>query len=339
MDDYQFTQACREIAQLVEELSNWYIRRSRERFWANGMDEDKVAAFSTLYEVLSNISLLLAPFTPYVSEDIYQQLHGKSVHLQDYSRANQRFMNEQLESEMQHVLTVVELGRSIRNEKALKVKQPLANFYISTKPSNQSFDVYKEIIEQELNVKNVQWVRNFKEYETVYYTLNFKTAGATFGKMVNQLKECVSNLNSTEKAHLEKHRSIELTIDGQKLLLSMEHLIKHSTVDGRFALKEEGDCRVLLDLIVTEDLQKEGQMRELIRAIQDARKQWNLALHQYIKISIVSDDVTIKWLKEYEGFLRKNVLLDDVQYQSEYEKNKQISLELFDKKVVVYLVD
>ena len=339
MDDYQFTQACREIAQLVEELSNWYIRRSRERFWANGMDEDKVAAFSTLYEVLSNISLLLAPFTPYVSEDIYQQLHGKSVHLQHYPRANQRFMNEQLESEMQHVLTVVELGRSIRNEKALKVKQPLANFYISTKPSNQSFDVYKEIIEQELNVKNVQWVCNFKEYETVYYTLNFKTAGATFGKMVNLLKEYVSNLNSAEKAHLEKHQSIELTIDGQKLLLLMEHVIKHSTVDERFALKEEGDCRVLLNLIVTEDLQKEGQMRELIRAIQDARKQWNLALHQYIKISIVSDDVTIKWLKEYEAFLRKNVLLDDVQYQIEYEKNKQISLELFDKKVVVYLID
>ena len=157
--------------------------------------------------------------------------------------------------------------------------------------------------------------------------------------MVNPLKEYVSNLNSAEKAHLEKHQSIELTIDGQKLLLSMEHLIKHSTVDERFALKEEGDCRVLLDLIVTEDLQKEGQMRELIRAIQDARKQWNLALHQYIKISIVSDDVTIKWLKEYEAFLRKNVLLDDVQYQIEYEKNKQISLELFDKKVVVYLID
>lgn len=339
MEDYQFTQASREIAQLVEELSNWYIRRTRNRFWASGMSTDKIAAFSTLYEVLSNISLLLAPFTPYVAEDIYQQLHGKSVHLQDYPSVNESLINNQLEFEMRHILTVVELGRSIRNEKAIKVKQPLANLYISVKPPHQNYVKYKEIIEQELNVKNVQWLSDFKAYENIQYTLNFKTAGAAFGKIVNKVKEYVLHFTSNEKQHLEQHQSIELIIDEQKITLTTEHLIKHSTVDERFALNEEGECRVLLDLVITEDLQKEGQMRELIRAIQDARKKWNLPINQYIAISIVSDEGTIKWLKEYETFLTQNVLLREVQYQVEYETDKTIMLSLFDKKVSIYLTE
>ncbi|AWE07832.1 isoleucine--tRNA ligase [Lysinibacillus sp. 2017] len=339
MEEYQFTQASREIAQLVEELSNWYIRRSRNRFWANGMSADKIAAFSTLHEVLSNISLLLAPFTPYIAEDIYQQLHGESVHLQDYPSVNESLINNQLEFEMQHVLSVVELGRSIRNEKAIKVKQPLANLYISTKSSHQNYLVYKEIIEQELNVKSVQWVSNFKEYETIQYTLNFKKAGAAFGKTVNKMKEIVLHLTSEEKQQLEQQQSLEVLIDGQNVTLTMEHLIKHSIVDERFALNEDGECRVLLDLVITDDLKKEGQMRELIRAIQDARKQWNLPVNEYIAISIVSDEGTIKWLKDYETFLNQNVLLQGVQYQVEYDTNKKISLRLFDEQVSIYLIE
>lgn len=339
MEDYQFTQASREIAQLVEELSNWYIRRSRNRFWANGMSADKIAAFSTLHEVLSTISLLLAPFTPYVAEDIYQQLHGESVHLQGYPSAKDSLINHQLEVEMEHVLAVVELGRSIRNEKALKVKQPLSNIYISMKSPHQNYAVYKEIIEQELNVKNVQWVSDFKAYEIIHYTLNFKTAGAAFGKMVNKVKEAVLQLTSEEKQHLEQYQSLALTIDEQKITLTMEHLIKHSTVDEQFALNEDGECRVLLDLNITENLKKEGQVRELIRAIQDARKQWNLPLNQYIAISIVSNDETIEWLKEYENFLNQNILLQEVQYQAEYDTNKTITLQLFNEQVSIYLIE
>lgn len=339
MEDYQFTQASREIAQLVEELSNWYIRRSRNRFWANGMSADKIAAFSTLHEVLSTISLLLAPFTPYVAEDIYQQLHGESVHLQGYPNVKESLINNQLELEMEHVLSVVELGRSIRNEKAIKVKQPLSNLYISMKSPHENYVIYKKIIEQELNVKNVQWLSDFNAYEIIHYTLNFKTAGAAFGKLVNKVKETVLQLTNEEKQHLEQHQSLELTIDEQKITLTMEHLIKHSTVDKQFALNEDGECRVLLDLIITEDLKKEGQVRELIRAIQDARKQWNLPLNQYIAISIVSDDETIEWLKGYENFLNQNVLLQEVQYQVEYDTNKKISLRLFNEPVSIYLIE
>ena len=312
MEGYQFTQAAREIAQLVEELSNWYIRRSRNRFWANGMSADKVAAFSTLHEVLSNISLLLAPFTPYVAEDIYHHLHGESVHLQDYPSTDVSFINSQLEFEMEHVQSVVELGRSIRNEKAIKVKQPLANLYISMKIPLQNTLVYKKIIEQELNIKNVQWVSDFKEYETIQYTLNFKTAGSVFGKMVNKIKDAVLHLTSAEKQQLEQHQSLELSIDDQKITLMLEHLNKHTVVDERFALNEDGECRVLLDLVLTEELQKEGQMRELIRAIQDARKQWNFPV---------------------------NVLLQKVQYQVEHATNKKITLSLFHKQVSIYLIN
>ena len=339
MEVYQFTQATREIAQLVDELSNWYIRRSRNRFWANGMSADKIAAFHTLNVVLTKVSLLLAPFTPFVAEDLYRQLHGESVHLQHYPSVNEDLLNAQLELEMEHVLTVVELGRSIRNEKAIKVKQPLANLYVATKTPNSNYQVYKEIIEQELNVKNVQWLDDFKAYETTHYTLNFKTAGAAFGKLVNKVKEYVANLSAEEKQQLELNQSLEISIDGETLTLSKEHLVKHSSVDERYALNETSECWVLLDVMLTDELQKEGQMRELIRAIQDARKQWNLSLHEYIKISLVSEDETIKWIKEYENFLFQNVLLQEVHYQITYKTDKKINVKIFNEQVIIYLIE
>lgn len=120
MDDFQFTQATREIGKLVEELSNWYIRRSRARFWANGLSEDKRGAFSTLYELLTTICQLLAPFTPFITEDLYRQLCGESVHLQDYPKYNEALVNAKLEKEMQTILTIVELGRSVRNSQGLR---------------------------------------------------------------------------------------------------------------------------------------------------------------------------------------------------------------------------
>ena len=338
MEVYQLTQATREIAQLVEELSNWYIRRSRNRFWANGMSADKIAAFHTLNVVLTKISLLLAPFTPFVAEDLYMQLHGESVHLQDYPTVEEPLINQQLESEMEYVLTVVELGRSIRNEKAIKVKQPLANLFIATKKPNFNYEAYKEIIEQELNVKNVQWLKDFKAYEKIHYSLNFKTAGAEFGKHVNKVKEYVTHLSNEEKQQLENNQLLNLLIDGNPMTLTFQHLNKQSSVDEEYALSESGDCRVLLDVTITEELRKEGKMRELVRAIQDARKQWNYPLYEYITISIVSNEKVVKALKAYETFLYQNVLLQEVQYQVEFETNKKINTEIFGGRATIYFM-
>ena len=335
MEDYQFTQATREIAHLLEDVSNWYIRRSRTRFWSKGMTPDKVGAFSTLFEVLSNVSLLLAPFTPFVADDVYRALHHASVHLQDYPKVNRKWINEQLEAEMEHVVTVVELCRSIRNEKAIKVKQPLANLYVATAGGAENFAQYKSIIEQELNVKNVEWVENFSAFVTTTYTLNFKTAGKTFGKHVNKVKDYIQALTDNEKQQLEQENALQIEIENEALVVTGEHLLKNSIVHPKYAMAEQGGTQVLLDISLTEELVQEGQIRELIRAIQDIRKKWDLPIHQYVTISIVSDEETIDWIKNYDAFLRQTILLQDVLYQVPVKTEHTIKVQLLQSVVTV----
>lgn len=339
MEDYQFTQATREIAHLVEELSNWYIRRCRARFWAKEMSEDKRAAYHTLHELLTTISQLVAPFTPFIAEDIYQRLNGKSVHLQDYPTVDEQLIDLNLEQEMEHVLAVVELGRSVRNERAIKVKQPLANMLISVKSEPKDYTKYQEIIEQELNVKQVEWINDFSAYESVNYTLNFKTAGSVFGKHVNKVKEYVLKLTEEEKMQLQREGSVQISIDSQHLELTKAHVLNESNVIEGYALAEDATCRILLNTQLTEDLLQEGQVRELIRMIQDTRKKWNLPVEKYISISINSDVSTLNWLKNYEAFLRKNVLLDKISYEAEVASDNGVSMNLFDKPVTIYFQD
>ncbi len=336
MEQYQFTQAARELGALVEELSNWYIRRSRSRFWAKGMSLDKRGAFSTLHEVLTNISLLLAPFTPFIAEDIYRQLHNRSVHLEDYPKAQKDVMNTELEKEMQQVLTVVELGRSLRNERSLKIKQPLAKMLVTIEGSGAVYEQYNEIIREELNVKEVEWLEDLSAYEKVQYKLNFKTAGAAFGRHVNNVKEYVLQMNEAEKKALQLEGSVKVTIGEEEFPLLAEHVIKESVVDDGYALGEEGSCRVLLDTTLTEELLQEGQMRELIRAIQEARKKWGLPVEQYISISFSTDETSTELLKNHEAFLRKNVLLNQVAYTGQPTDN-YIETEVFNRPVQIYV--
>ncbi|WP_413367660.1 isoleucine--tRNA ligase [Lysinibacillus sp. 3P01SB] len=337
MELYQFTQAVREIAHFVEELSNWYIRRSRTRFWAKGMSSDKCAAFSTLHEVLSTVSKMLAPFTPFIAEDIYRQLHNKSVHLEHYPKAQQDVMNTELEKEMQQVLTVVELGRSLRNEKAIKTKQPLAKMFVNIKGSATVYESYNDIISEELNVKEVKWLEDFSAFTSVHFKMNFKAAGAAFGKHVNKIKEFVFQMSEAQKKALQLEGKLKVTIEKEEFLLLAEHVIKESVVEDRYVLAEEGACRVLLDIHLTDELLQEGQMRELIRAIQDARKKWGLPVEQYISINFSTDEESREMLKNYEAFLRNNILLNQVTYHTNKPTEKYIEAEIFSRPVRIYV--
>ncbi|MEO4052882.1 isoleucine--tRNA ligase [Solibacillus sp. CAU 1738] len=337
MNNYQFTQATREIGKLVEALSNWYIRRSRARFWASGMSEDKRAAFSTLHELLTNISKLLAPFTPFIAEDIYVHLYGKSVHLQNYPTADSTKMNRQLEQEMDIVLTAVELGRSIRNTQAIKVKQPLAKMLVSIQGDFNAYKQYNDIIQDELNVKELLWVKDFSEYETIHYKLNFKTAGVAYGKKVNQVNEYVKNFTEVEKFTLQQNGALTITIDGQVVSLLAQHLLKESTVRENYVLAEDASCRVLLDTKLTENLLQEGQIRECIRTIQDARKKWDLPVEQYISISIVGSKKVQQVVQQYKSLLRENVLLSNVSFEDMSMYSTYIEMDLFNEKVLIYV--
>ncbi|MGE7840192.1 isoleucine--tRNA ligase [Lysinibacillus sp. NPDC093712] len=335
MDDFQMTQATREIGKLVEELSNWYIRRSRSRFWANGLSDDKRGAFSTLYEVLTNVSKLLAPFTPFLAEDVYRSLCGESVHLQDYLKYDAKILDQQLELQMANVLAVVELGRSIRNSEGLKVKQPLKEMVMSVVGEVEDYAQYNDIIRDELNVKECKWTQDFTAYETIHYKLNYKTAGAAFGPQVHKVKDYVMQLSEAEKNTLQLKGAIELDIDNQKRTLLKTHVVKESLVKEHYVLAEENGCRVLLNTQLTNDLLQEGQIRELIRTIQDTRKKWQLPVEQYISISISADAETKRIIQHYTALLKANVLLNDILFGEVQSGENFIQAKLFDKEIEI----
>ena len=337
MDDYQFTHATREIAQLVEELSNWYIRRSRARFWAHGLTADKRGAFSTLYEVLTSICQLLAPFTPFISEDIYRQLTSKSVHVEDYPIFNEKLVNRQLEQEMATVLTVVELGRSIRNSQGMKVKQPLNELIVAVAGELADYQTYSELIQEELNMKVCKWTHDFSAFESVQYKLNFKTAGATFGSKVNQVKAYILTLTDEEKEKLQQNGEVNIVVEGEQLTLLASHVIAEAIVNEHYILAEDSTCRVLMNVQLTESLLQEGQMRELIRFIQDSRKKWQLPVEQYISIAFSGSEEVLSIIQQHESLLQANVLVKAIHYGEEWKEGRLAETELFDEKLTVFV--
>ncbi|WP_240758334.1 isoleucine--tRNA ligase [Lysinibacillus sp. SGAir0095] len=325
MDDYQFTQACREMANLVDEVSNWYVRRSRQRFWASGFTEDKRAAFNTLYEVLSEVCKLLAPFTPYIAEDIYQQLHGNSVHLEDYPKVKKEIIQGNLDEEMNTVLKIVELGRSLRNTKSLKVKQPLAEMIIC---STASLEKYQKIIQEELNVKKVRWTANLVGLEEINLKLNFKTAGAAFGKKVNEVKKHIENLSSAEKEKFLAEGKLKIKLAEESVEVLQHHISTDSQLKDGYALAEDGSLKVLLKTVLNEELIAEGHIRDFIRCIQDNRKKMNYPIEKYITLHIYCPPECQELITRFEQLIKANVLVEDILFVHENHSYSAISYKL-----------
>lgn len=315
LEDYQFTNAAREIAAFVEELSNWYVRRSRERFWAMGMDVDKVAAYDTLHEVLVTISQLLAPFTPFLADEIHVNLTGGSVHLADYPIFDEKKINLQLEEQMNAVLQIVEIGRSIRNSQRLKVKQPLQSLTVAVK-EDKKWDDYRDVIMDELNVKECYFARDDEDFVTYHCKLNFKKAGATFGKQANQVNEWLKRLSAEETKELIQKG--ELSFANGVLVHAEEVLVEKVPKEG-FAVSSNGRYTVMLDIRLTEELLQEGLARELIRAIQDYRKKQQLPVQLRIDLELVVDEEMKQVVTRFESMLQENVLLKNLRMKDHVE--------------------
>ncbi|KGR77248.1 isoleucine--tRNA ligase [Ureibacillus manganicus] len=337
MERYQFTQATREIAIFVDELSNWYVRRSRTRFWASGMSEDKRAAFSTLFETLTTVSRLLAPFVPFVVEDIHFKLNLTSVHLQDYPTVNEAALKETLESNMKTVLKVVELGRSIRNSKNLKVKQPLQKLVVWNHEGHQSLNVFSSIITEELNVKDLVFTDDLTSYQSTLLKLNFKTAGAEFGKLVNDVKKYVDQMTESDKRSLLTNGHLRLIVNGQTVELKKDHIVVDYEVVKGFELAGDDHLKVILDVTLTPSLLDEGQVRELIRAIQDNRKKLDLPVEKYISINFSATDETLSKISNHEDLIKENVLVHRITFEKQHRSQTQFEFYFGDEKVSVSL--
>ncbi len=337
MDRYQFTQATREIALLVDELSNWYVRRSRSRFWASGLSEGKRAAFSTLFETLTTVSRLLAPFIPYVTEDIHLKLHQDSVHLQDYPEADTSMINPALEADMQTVLKIVELGRSIRNAKNLKVRQPLQQIIVWSNEGERVLKPFTDIIKDELNVKDVVYTKDLSQYESTAFKLNFKTAGAAFGKLVNAVKEYVEHIPETDKKSLLEKGHLQINVNDQTITIEKEHINVEYQVASGFEIAGDRQLKVLLDLKLTPRLVEEGQVRELIRAIQDTRKKLDLPVEKYISVHFSTTNDVKEKIQRFESLIKENVLVHRISYEKGNDSDHHIEVNFGNEIVKVSL--
>lgn len=317
LEKYDFMNAARAIEALIDELSNWYIRRSRDRFWGEGLNEDKVGAYLTLHEVLVTLSKLLAPFVPFIAEDIYKNLEGGSVHLADFPQVNESYINEQLEAEMAYVLQIVELARSVRNSTAIKTKQPLSQLIVV--PLNQekvNLTNYEEIIKDEINVKEIVVQQDESSLLQYALKLNFKVAGPKYGKYVNELQRYLQQIEPQQAKQAVQSGSLEYAAeDGEQLHVSLEDVVVEKVSKEGFASAAGKDCTVALNTTITVELQQEGLVRDIVRVIQDYRKKLNLPVEQRIHLVLDVDTDTKEALQRFDELFKRSVLLHKVSFE------------------------
>jgi isoleucyl-tRNA synthetase len=325
MDQYQITNAARLGGQLVEEISNWYIRRNRHRFWGEGMSDDKCAAFQTLYTLLIHTSKLLAPFIPFTTEEVFYSLKGDSVHLADYPVLKEEIVNRELEEQMQAILEIVELGRSIRHAKQLKTKQPLAKLVIiSNQLDHHALSPFEEIILDELNVKQLEWADLSNDFIKHQLKLNFKAAGPKLGKKVNEVNQRLLLASSKEVELFLKDSTLTFPLEnGETVFLSKEDVLVQKTTSLKgFSEASNRNFNIIMDTNLTVELIREGLVRDFIRIIQDLRKQKDLPIDKRIELCLSGPTEFIEIVREFEPLVRKGIVLQALHFvEMDYSEN------------------
>lgn len=315
LETYDLTKGARLTATFLDEMSNWYIRRTRQRFWASGMNEDKKAAYSTLYHVLTKTAQLIAPFAPFVADEVYSELKGDSVHLSDYPQADDSLIDQEMEDEMAWVLQIVERARFARNKAALKTKQPLQTLVVMETSVSVSpkLEKYGPIIQEETNVKEVVFHKQTSGLMSIHLNLNFAVAGPKFGKNIAFVKQQLDRLTDAEKARfLEKG---ECRLQDGTLLEHGDVHIERRAQEG-YVLAEGNDFTVLLDTRMTTELLEEGFVRELVRAVQAYRKELGFSVNQRIDLYLDVQPPEQAILEKFKGLLDKGIVLRQVYFES-----------------------
>ena len=288
LSSYKITNSAYKIETFVDELSNWYIRRNRSRYWTNGFDEDKISAFMTLYLVLVDLSKILAPFIPFVTEEIYQNLvrnfdknSEESIHLCDFPKCNYDLIDKDLESDMDLAYKIVKLGRSARNNANIKNRQPLQKILVSGENLER---YYHSIIKDELNIKEIEFNSDISKYVSFNLKPNLPVLGKEYGRYIPKIKEFLSSSNQMELAlNLKAGESVEVSILDKSILLNKDNVL--ITMDGLegYAFSGEGTIGVVLDTNITDTLREEGFVREIISKIQNLRKEKGFEVSDKIK--------------------------------------------------------
>lgn len=315
---YKIPETARVLQDFVDELSNWYVRRCRERFWAKGMEQDKINAYLTLYTALVTISKAAAPMIPFMTEDIYRNLvcsiddtQPESVHLCDFPKVCEDMIDEKLEAEMGEVLNAVVLGRACRNEANVKNRQPLLKMYI--KADEKLSDFYTQIIADELNVKEVCFTDDVSAYTSYSFKPQLKTLGKRFGKQINTLKNILAEIDSSDAvAQLNEKGSITVQIDGADEVIDKEDLLIEAVRHEGYISESGNGVTVVLDTNLTEELVEEGFVRELISKIQNMRKDAGFEVMDHINVYENGNDLLSNILLKNADFIKKEVLAESI---------------------------
>ncbi|MDR3586083.1 MAG: isoleucine--tRNA ligase [Desulfosporosinus sp.] len=322
---FDLTKAVRKIQEFVnEDLSNWYIRRSRRRFWGTELTDDKKAVYNTTYEILVGLSKLVAPFAPYISEELYRSLTDElSVHLADYPVADSLLIDNELETRMDLVRNLVGLGRSAREQVRIKVRQPVQQILIDGK-YEQLIDYMLPLIQEELNVKAVVFAKDLSQYMNFSLKPNFKVAGSIFGPKVKSLGKVLSGLDASSVVpRLEAGETISIEVEGEPVNLVKDYVITTIAAKEGFTMTVEDNLFVILDTTLTKELIDEGYARECVSKVQQMRKNNGYEMMDKIKIYFDGDEEIAEAVTLYEDYIKKETLADDIKRIEDTNLEKQ----------------
>lgn len=329
-----FLNPAKHIEKFIEELSNWYIRRSRDRFWGSELTTDKASAYQTLNEILLTLARIIAPYVPFIADDIFGNLGGKgSVHLDDYPKANEFAIDLALEGDMSTARNIVELARNIRNEIGIKTRQPLSELILSL---DRDFDLYRfeNIIKDEINVKEVRIEKSDSSFVDVTLKLNLKVAGKKYGKLVGPIQSFLKQLSATEAKQAVNTGYLDIMINGEKLHLTLDELLVEKQAKQGFASASGYQITAAINTVITQELEQEGIVREVIRIIQDYRKKLDLPIEQRINLVLDVDAQVKEAIEKFENVFRENVLVSNITF------GKKASMEIvsIEGKIVGILI-
>ena len=313
MDKYDATIATREIQNFVsEDLSNWYIRRNRRRFWASENDTSKLAVYKVTYDILVGICELIAPIAPFASEEIYTKLTGKeSVHLADYPTYKEELINEKIESRMDMVRDLISLGRNIREEVKIKVRQPLSEALIDAKNEDLISDLV-DLIKEELNVKEVRFIKDVENYMNFTVKPNFKEVGKVFGPSIKEFQEKLLSLNSSDITKLQSGEVIKMTVGDKEYDVDINYVdIRTNSKEG-FDVATDTNNFIILNTELTNDLVMEGIARELISKVQNLRKTKDFDIADRITLYYNGDDEVTEAVTKFDEFIKNETLSIDI---------------------------
>ena len=335
LENYKIPEAARALQEFVDEMSNWYVRRSRERFWAKGMEQDKINAYMTLYHALVTIAKTAAPMIPFMTEDMYQNLVRsvdkdaiESIHLCDFPTVNEAWIDKDLEADMKELLEIVVLGRACRNTANIKNRQPIGTMYVKAEKKMDAF--YTDIIADELNVKEVKFADDVESFISYSFKPQLRTVGPKYGKLLGGIRQALTDIDGTAAMNeLRTNGVLKLDINGNDVELAEEDLLIETAQTEGYVSESDGETSVVLDTNLTPELIEEGFVREIISKIQTMRKEAGFEVMDRIVVYADGNDKIQDVMKAHADEIRTEVLADELflgetdGYVKEWNINKE----------------